>query len=605
MHKFSLQLDPSPSAEIVDVHARSRLVLWYISKRLGITIYLFSSRSKARLFKAEGSNTSVGLFHHVDSFHGISEYLVLTTSRHRPKESMVVDARPSAEFKSEYPIAVHREGARPRVRQSRPVDSSITKEDCERALHMACDERLDKIVKDTIAYAAKARKLGPSQTREEYIKEERDKVYREQVGKDRLPQNVKPRAVEIIRREHGKSDEFSVADMDRIQRDASTNRTIWSETVKLRFNEIWDTAQSDTAEKSPSKAKKGKKRATATHGSQSGARDLDDNEGGQMISTHDIGSTVGPGKTDDDEQDDEDDTKNLRTCCATLRQLVRPDLYSHIQDIKEIIEDRQKAVTDDITELSILTHKTTLAIAAGELYHESQNEPSPKTFDLLALLPEGFEIRSEVPTTINVAPIPAGIQDTIEKALDKKPSSAYDRDLAHILSKEHLQHLHSTFLGSRGTYQGTKDGHPGWERGAADAIKDPSSFSPKAPEGLSTTIIEAIGEFSTEVGNLWNGSAYYKSVDYLGTIVGNTNGSIYKPRKLHYTTDHTPQEHAADRPYFDSSQQHYQPFGRRPARRETGRFFSNNVITNKADNDLGTPTTAGSTMARPSLSKEM
>ncbi|KAF9959664.1 hypothetical protein BGZ65_000194 [Modicella reniformis] len=134
------------------------------------------------------------------------------------------------------------------------------------------------------------------------------------------------------------------------------------------------------------------------------------------------------------------------------------------------------------------------------------------------MLPEGFEIRSEVPTTINVAPIPAGIQDTIEKALDKKPSSAYDRDLAHILSKEHLQHLHSTFLGSRGTHQGTKDRHPGWER-AADAIKDPSSSPPKAPEGLSTTITEALGEFATEVGNLWNGSIYYKSVDYLLRIL--------------------------------------------------------------------------------------
>ena len=59
----------------------------------------------------------------------------------------------------------------------------------------------------------------------------------------------------------------------------------------------------------------------------------------------------------------EEDPKDLRTCSATLKQLVRPDLVEFIPQIQSIIEGKQKAVTDDITQVSIMAHKVTLAVS--------------------------------------------------------------------------------------------------------------------------------------------------------------------------------------------------------------------------------------------------
>jgi hypothetical protein len=133
--KFSMRLSDSPDATSMDIHARSRLVLSFLARHLNVTIYLFSSRAKARVFKSEGSRVSFGLVHLIDSYTSTSEYLVLAKSRHHPR--MMVDPLPTPSFSGEYSPASYRlERRRPDPQRSM-ANSDITKDDCDRALRLA------------------------------------------------------------------------------------------------------------------------------------------------------------------------------------------------------------------------------------------------------------------------------------------------------------------------------------------------------------------------------------------------------------------------------------------------------------------------------------
>ncbi|KAK3825712.1 MAG: hypothetical protein J3Q66DRAFT_420775 [Benniella sp.] len=424
-----------------------------------MTVYLFSSRSKARVFNPESSGPSIGLLHYIDSFHGTSEYLVLAKSSHDPKDVMTVDPRPDPAFQNPYPAASFRSEERGRQFVDR---SEITREDCDRAFRSACEERLGQIVNDTVVFASNKKMLG-GKSRAEFIKEQRDKVYQEQTGsnkktkKGRIPRNTRELVVAILRKKHGKGEEFGVADMERIRRGASAgdNFDIWKKVVKSKFDGMWSAAVKDAERQKSLGAEKVKESSSAAG----------------------LGATI------------EEDPKDLRTCSATLKQLV-----------------------------SIMAHKVTLAIAAGDLYDKKAFGTFPKKVDIMTLLPEQFRIRDKVSTTINVAPIPVELQDKIELAQDKQTGTAAELDLAKLLSHEHLQYLQSTFLGKKGTTKDSRINHPVWER-SVNAIKSSSDSLTKAPEGLNATITEAIGELATNISNLWNGAIFLKALDYLLRIL--------------------------------------------------------------------------------------
>jgi hypothetical protein len=69
----------------------------------------------------------------------------------------------------------------------------------------------------------------------------------------------------------------------------------------------------------------------------------------------------------DDDSDESDvegeesskETKSLRTCTATLKQILRPELLSdEVDHIVSIAEDRQKTITTVMGEIAVLARKT-------------------------------------------------------------------------------------------------------------------------------------------------------------------------------------------------------------------------------------------------------
>ncbi|KAK3825023.1 MAG: hypothetical protein J3Q66DRAFT_99014 [Benniella sp.] len=198
-----------------------------------------------------------------------------------------------------------------------------------------------------------------------------------------------------------------------------------------------------------------------------------------------------------------------------------------MEDYERIVTMLNRAqvdVSNDMTELSILIQKTVLQIASGKVYEGTQWAPDHTHFDLQDLLPEGFLPRdTSVNTLINVAPIPLHLPDELKKYTKQKAVATPESNVAHLLSINHLQLLHARELGN-GKQLGKE--HTIWEnciRNIQDLAppREPDDPTPpvKAPEGLSRTVSGAIVELTTAVGNIWNGAAYRKLLDYLVRIL--------------------------------------------------------------------------------------
>lgn len=230
-------------------------------------------------------------------------------------------------------------------------------------VHGYSETRLAQIINDTVTFASNTKKLA-GKSREEFVKEQGEKVFREQTSdqKDRAPRNTKELAVEILRKDHGKGNEFGIAQMDQIRRGTKTvdYAVIWKDVVRTKFTEMWNTALKDV-ERQKSKG------ATKVKGKIAGKKDDDVFDVAES-------STSRPGTTAYDSTESssaagssavvEEDPKDLRTCSATLNQILRPDLKSEtVQKIRETIEKKQEAVTDHITQISIMAHKVTLEVS--------------------------------------------------------------------------------------------------------------------------------------------------------------------------------------------------------------------------------------------------
>lgn len=169
-----------------------------------------------------------------------------------------------------------------------------------------------------------------------------------------------------------------------------------------------------------------------------------------------------------------------------------------------------------------------LQIAAGSVYDESLGlgTAEQRVFDVKDLLPPDFALRDSIETLINVAPLPPQLQNRIAEVLDGKRPRQEDaveqtliiRDLAFLLSKEHLRTLHSTFLSGGNVRKA--DRHPLWWRISRIIAQSSNTVDlQKSPKGLSRTINEAMTELATAFENLWQGAIYSKSLDYLIRIL--------------------------------------------------------------------------------------
>ena len=177
-------------------------------------------------------------------------------------------------------------------------------------------------------------------------------------------------------------------------------------------------------------------------------------------------------------------------------------------------------------EISILARKTVTITVSGSIYSGSNIDlgikpTDPTTFNINNLLPDDFTFHdNDVSPILSVAPIPPKLQEYLEQFINKEKTG--NDDFVSLLSQDHLQFLHSRFLGIFQNSDKTKENekHPIWSI-ITQKIKDTSDVNNlfKSPAGLSSIINEYLRQYATSVKNMWNGSIYKKSLNNLLRIL--------------------------------------------------------------------------------------
>ncbi|KAF9948128.1 hypothetical protein BGZ72_009918 [Mortierella alpina] len=468
-------------------------MLWHLAKSLQITIVLLSTRKKSHVFAVERPHATIGFLHRVDSYHGTSEFLVLTKTRTPPVSRISVD--PPLALTYGVDVATIKGIAdETNVRPSH----NVSKEQCRQGIREACVQVLREMADKKAGDVVKKTKPLPGQSEEQFRKSQGDEFRNTEFSRTRLPRGVLTKSALELRVKLSLADSFTSVTIESILGcDKSNNISIWREVVETQCDGLWDAALK--------KVEKDQKAAKSK----------------QPSSSKPSGSGGGPPATGTEEADDvveqevDKEKENLRTCTVTLRNVLRPDLIQHMDSIVEAVEEKQLLVTDDIADLAVLANMAVLRIAAGDAFMDSA---ASTTLDVMDLLPRGFQPRCPMSSQVDVAPIPERFQNFLEEAIDKKTGSKDLLDAAGLLSQDFLQYLHTRFLGPRGTSEEAKSKHPLWER-IASAIEASLAFEAVKLEGLSATLLEAIREFTTAINNLWEGSIMRKSLDYLLRIL--------------------------------------------------------------------------------------
>lgn len=133
--QLALHMEANVDPPYISIPPRSKLALYQLSKVLRVKIYLFSSRKKSILFEHAGATSSIGLFHRIDSFLNVSEFLALVPIAQTPKVQVSPVAIEPLPYSNEIPVAAFRE--QNRGNNKRNILDFPTKEVCVSALRIA------------------------------------------------------------------------------------------------------------------------------------------------------------------------------------------------------------------------------------------------------------------------------------------------------------------------------------------------------------------------------------------------------------------------------------------------------------------------------------
>jgi len=161
---------------------------------------------------------------------------------------------------------------------------------------------------------------------------------------------------------------------------------------------------------------------------------------------------------------------------------------------------------------------------------ETGLEPEPlqkrevPLFDLRgSLVPSSFTPRNDISSTIPVARLPATLEDLVSST-PKGKDDRWTRDVQDLFSYHHLSYIYSRCLSPRDAHKKSNEDHPLWSELADELGAQPgldclqqgwTDGDPHPMAGLSTTFCDYRVELATNFKVLWEGSLYYKAVDFL------------------------------------------------------------------------------------------
>ncbi|KAF9570598.1 hypothetical protein EC968_001673 [Mortierella alpina] len=515
----------------IPIPYRSLLTLQHLSHMLPCNIFLFSSRSTPIAFTQDSATSTLALFHDVDSFTNKSRYLPLTAAK-----GMVPGPRPVAEpraTQSLVPAATYRVGKRKaKTIMGRPLEEDEMEENVCRYFRQACLDSLKTQIQKRVVTPV-SKKLKSKEGRAVAMEERRDATFDSLVGMERVPRDTFTTSHQRFVLDHQLGATYGLTKFHRdVPRHLGPPVLYWRGIVEKEFGRIWATeiadASTDTSTAAGSTSAGSSSTGVSSAGASSSSTGLSSSVGSSSTSSSaaldpaPASSSTADASMDDPDPNNSSDTskRDLRTCPATLKQILRTDILPEYDNLVSITRQRQLAMTDILTEVSVVIQKAILLLASGRLNGEiGLPEPITTTFDIRRALPPDFVFRAKIDPLVKVAELPDLLQGALERGHREKKSGPL-WDLTKILSPQCISYLYAAFFGASGSYAGSK--HPLWDK-IIELISELSKVSSlslsSSPAGLSHTITEHLTLLATAIGNLWDGSVYDRCMDYTFRIL--------------------------------------------------------------------------------------
>ncbi|KAF9111050.1 hypothetical protein BGX30_007795, partial [Mortierella sp. GBA39] len=368
----------------------------------------------------------------------------------------------------------------------------------------------------------------------------------------RVPPGLNDNAVKKVKEGCDNTETFKKENLNLLL-DTETRQGLYRDSVRKVFEATWDVAilpyqPQPTIGGAPDDGGSGSSTSTMGAGPAGPTEPTDDTtEDFQQMDEDEIFSMV-------EAEAKAQEQKRLRTVTVSLKDIVRQELLDMriVRESKDeslegpelvttafaemirILREKQEILANATDELACLGRKTTILMSQNRFSTPGQSEtglePEPLQkrevpfFDLRgSLVPSSFTPRNDISSMIPVARLP----DTLEGLASSTPKGKDDRwarDVQGLFSYHHLSYIYSRCLSPRGVHKKSSEDHPLWSELADELGAQPgldclqqgwTDRDPHPMAGLSTTFCDYRVELATNFKVLWEGSLYYKAVDYL------------------------------------------------------------------------------------------
>ncbi|CAO3565989.1 unnamed protein product [Mortierella alpina] len=454
-------------------------------------------------YTQESATMTLALFHDIDSFSNKSRYLPLTAAK-----DMAPGARPVPEpraTQSLVPVATYRtEKRKAKVPvMGRPFEEEQMERHVRRYFELACGDSLKREIHQKAISPAK-KKFKSTQSRISAMGEKRELTLQHLLQLQRVPKNTYTTAHQKFISDHN----LATYDIRKLHIDVAKYvgppLLYWRTFVEREFGRVWSAEiASATSTASTTAGSASTSSPTAAPSSSTGSSSTADPSSGPSSAAYGPSTAILTADTPADDPNSHDcdaSKRDLRTCAATLKQILRTDILPIYDNIVSITRQRQLTITDILTEVSVVVQKATLLLASGRLNGEiGLPEPITNTFDIRRALPSGFVFRAEIDPLVQVAELPDLLQGALERGLTEKKAGPL-ADLTKIFSPQCISYLYAAFYGVSGTKSDSQ--HPLWDK-IVELISELSEVSPlspsSSPAGLSSTITEHLKLLATAV----------------------------------------------------------------------------------------------------------
>ena len=411
-HKFLLSLRSSEletgEVDFLQIPARSHLLFLCLAEKLGISIYVFSSRSKSLLFEPveAAAKCSIGFFYNVDSYFGVGEYLILTNSRDLNPTGIPAAIQNNI-YTNPIPVAVFRvdKGKRAAKRKRDPETEELTKDEYKPYFLAACEDVMGRQI-GAEAAKAKRRRVPKGTTRESIFKSSGDSLKQKLLSRQRLIKGTMETATEHIKKRF-RLEDFAAGNLQNVLGPQKNNISLWKEVVTKSFDRTWNqevkkgwkgkgkeiasSSRTSSVDREMDLSSQGSSRASTVNQMEldsssvsSPSQKMDIDEPNLDEADMDVDSDDGGNGGDDDNDDDGDNgdetddeelengKKEIRVCTATLKKILRPDFLEvegNYENFLQIAEEKQKSLTDLMAEMATLSRKVMNVVSKLMFYN--------------------------------------------------------------------------------------------------------------------------------------------------------------------------------------------------------------------------------------------